>query len=354
MADMTREHRAGGWREVLWTTDPNLAMGASEGRIQDCPIRTDGDYYKVGTVPPRGDFHIAGLSGLEKIGVRESGRLQLARWMTSPENPLTARVMANRVWQHLFGGGLVPTVDNFGVSGQPPTHPELLDHLAIRFRRSWSVKSLIRSIVLSRTYRLSSEGQETGRRIDPGNELHWRMNVRRLELEAVRDTMLDVAGRLSLERPEGIQVAGRGGKGRWGVTRSLLGIDAPHRTVYLPVLRSLLPEMYSTFDFPNPAQVKGQREVTTVAPQSLLLMNSDFAVSCARDAARRLLDDQSLTDVDRIRRVYLRLLGRPPDDNEVQASIHFMNSLTDTDSEVGRWSALVQALMISGEFRSLL
>ena len=266
MADMTREHRSGGWREVLWTTDPNLAMGAAEGRIQDCPLRKDGDYYRRGMAPPRGDFQFAGLRGLKGIPRDASGRLQLARWIASRENPLTPRVMANRIWHHLFGRGLVATMDNFGSTGSEPTHAGLLDHLASRFSETWSIKSLIRDIVLSRTYRLDSKGQPAARRIDPGNRLYWRANLRRLEFEPVRDAMLAVAGRLTFQRPAGIQVAGRGGKGRWGVTRSLLSIHSPYRTVYLPVLRSLLPEMYHTFDFPNPTQVKGQREVTTVAP----------------------------------------------------------------------------------------
>jgi len=384
MADMTREHRTGGWREVLWTTDPNLAMGAAEGRVEDCPIRTDGDFYKRGETPPRGDFHIAGMSGLDGIAADWSGRLQLARWIASPDNPLTSRVMVNRVWQHLFGRGLVPSVDDFGSTGQRPTHPDLLDHLAHRLMhgsfngkpkapasetpnsrlrlavkpKRWSIKSLIRSIVLSRTYRLSSRGQDVGKKVDPANNLYWRMNAKRLEMEAVRDAMLAASGRLTFRRPRGIQVAGRGGKGRWGETRSLLSIHSPYRTVYLPVLRSLLPEMYRTFDFPNPAQVKGQREVTTVAPQSLFLMNSDFANQCARDASRRLCAEPGLSDPARVRLVYLRLVGRQPSGDEIESAIEFLDSLSPAagarDAAPYRWSALVQALMISGEFRTLL
>lgn len=349
MADMTRE----GWREVLWTTDPNLAMAAIEGDVQDCPIRLDGEAYQRGARPPRGDFHIAGLSGLGEISPHASGRLELARWITSPENPLTARVLVNRVWQHLFGHGLVKTVDNFGISGGAPTHPELLDHLATRFRETGSFKSLIRSMVLSRTYGLSSAGTSASQQTDAENERFWRMNVKRLELEPVRDSMLSVAGRLSLERPQGIQVAGRGGKGRWGETRSLLGISSSYRTVYLPVLRSLTPEMYSTFDFPNPTQLKGQREVTTVAPQALFLMNSDFAARTASDAAERILHEKT-SSAERVRVIYLRLLGRLPDQDEIAAATAFMESLTGQVAEAYRWSALVQALFICGEFRTLL
>jgi hypothetical protein len=354
MADMTREHREGGWREVLWTTDPNLAMGVSEGRMRDCPIRLDGDAWKQDEAPPRGDFNIAGLGGLKNTGPDESGRLQLARWITAPENPLTARVMVNRIWRRLFGRGLTPSMDNFGATGQPPTHPELLDHLATRFQQSWSVKSLIRSIVLSRTYRQGSEANSAAGEADPNNAFYGRMNLRRLEMEAVRDSMLAASGRLTFRRPDGIQVAGTGGKGKWGVTRSLLSIHSPYRTVYLPVLRSLTPEMYSTFDFPDPAQVQGARETTTVAPQALFLMNSDFALDCAEDTASRLLDDDRLNEVERVERLYLWLLGRPPVAAEIDSSLDLVNGLSGDDSERYRWSVLIQALMISGEFRSLL
>ena len=353
MADMTREHRSGGWREVLWTTDPNLAMAAIEGRVRDCPVRLDGESYKRGPVPPRGDFHFAGLDGITGIKTSSSGRLELAQWVTSRDNPLMARVMVNRVWLHLFGRGLVESVDNFGLSGTEPSHPELLDHLATRFQKDWSIKSLIRSIVLSRTYRLSSRGSTANRKVDADNRLHWRMNARRLELESLRDSMLQVAGRLSFARPKGIQVAGRGGKGKWGVTRSLLSVSSPHRTVYLPVLRSLLPEMYSTFDFPNPTQVMGRREVTTVAPQALFLMNSDFASQIARDAASQILEE-SAKDSDRLRILYLRLLCRLPSEEETEAALQFMGSLTGVETPRGRWATLIQALMITGEFRTVL
>lgn len=342
MADMNREHRSGGWREVLWTTDPNLAMAAVEGRVQDCPIRLDGEPHRRGTAPPRGDFRIAGSSGLPKLADDRSGRLALGRWIASPQNPLTARVASNRVWQHLFGQGLVATVDNFGQSGTVPSAFEqsLLDHLATRLQRDWSLKSLIRAIVLSRTYRMQcAAGPDSLRR------------PRRLELEAMRDSMLAIAGQLRFDRPDGIQVAGRGGKGRWGETRSLLGISSPYRTVYLPVLRSLLPEMYSTFDFPNPTQVKGQRETTTVAPQALFLMNSDFSNRVAQAAANRVLREQS-SDAARIRLAYLRVLGRDPADEEVEAARVFLARL-DQPAE-SRWATFIQALMICGEFRTLL
>ncbi|QDU95939.1 DUF1549 and DUF1553 domain-containing protein [Lignipirellula cremea] len=359
MADVTHQHRQGGYREVLFSTDPNLAMGAEEGAPQDCPIRLDGEAYRRGEVPPRGDFQIAGLGGLGQIPSDVSGRQRLAQWIVAKENPLAARVMVNRVWRHLLGQGLVGSVDNFGVSGESPSHPELLDHLAVRFQQDWSIKSLIRAVVLSRTYRLSSNGQPAGQATDPQNRHYWRVQPKRLEVEALRDAMLTAAGRLTYDRPPGIQIAGTGGKGRWGVTRSLLGVEAPYRTVYLPVLRSLLPDMYRIFDFPDPSQLMGQREVTTVAPQALFLMNSDFAVNCSDDIASQLLNAPGASDADRVQRLYMRLLSRPAEASEVDAARTMMARLEPpsggrTSDELYRWSALVQALMISGEFRTLL
>ena len=205
---------------------------------------------------------------------------------------------------------------------------------------------------------MSSEPQAAALRVDPQNELVWRMNARRLEMEVVRDTLLVAAGRLSFERPEGIQLSGIGGKGRWGETRSLLGLHEPYRTVYLPVLRSLLPDMYSTFDFPNPTQVQGKRDVTTVAPQALFLMNNELAIDCAQEAAVRLMTDAGGNIDEGIRLAYLRLLSRVPDNAEIKSARQLLQSLNPPASEQNpdlyRWSVLVQGLMISGEFRLLL
>jgi hypothetical protein len=245
-------------------------------------------------------------------------------------------------------------MDNFGSTIPEPLHAELLDHLAMRFQKDWSVKSLIRAIVLSRTYRLSSEGQAKAQQLDAQNERHWKMNPKRLELEALRDSMLLAAGQLTFGRPEGIQVAGTGGKGNWARTRSLLSLSSPYRTVYLPVLRSLLPEMYSTFDFPDPNQVQGQRETTTVAPQTLFLMNSDFAMQCARDVASRLLAQADLTRRERIQVMYRWLVGRPAESEEITACEKLLDSASQArDAEVHQWSVLVQSLMLTGEFRTL-
>jgi hypothetical protein len=347
-----------GKRDIRYTTDPNLAMGVSEDEIEDCAIRLKGDPADLGPVPPRGDLQIAGLPPLPKVAKGASGRLELARWMTSPDHPLTARVMANRIWLHLFGRGLVAAADDFGVMSEPPSHPELLDHLARQFiSDGWSTKRLIRSIMLSRTYRQSSAGNSASQARDAENNLYWRMNLRRLEVEAIRDAILMSAGELRDDRPEGIQVTGIGGKSRLSTVHSLLDIDAPYRTIYLPVLRSYLPALYDTFDFPDPCQIKGQREVTTVAPQALFLLNSDFVMSCARDAAEKLVADVGNKDADAVRLAYQRLLGRSPEKEEIAAALALMAGVqppsSTRDGDSYRWSVFVQALMACAEFRYL-
>lgn len=366
MSDFQDEWRTGR-RDIYYTTDPNRAMGASEGEIRDCEIRLKGKPYDRDVAPPRGEVRISGLPVLPKIPASASGRLQLAQWITSPEHPLTARVFVNRVWSHLFGRGIVPLVDEFGSISEEPEHRELLDHLARQFvADGWSVKKLIRAIMLSRVYRLDSSGggallpvpqghDEAGRQDSPSPELFGRAIPRRLDWEALRDSLLLASGRLTFERPVGIQVAGTGGKARGSSTYSLLSVIAPHRTVYLPVLRSLLPEEYSTFDFPDPHQIMGQREVTTVAPQALFFMNSDFVTDCARGAAAGLLKEETRSESQRIRLAYLRLLGREPDEEEIQEAISLLRDLSPPAASRSPdqycWTVLIQALMSSAEFR---
>jgi len=333
----------------FYRTNPNLAMGIAEGEVRDCAIRIKGDAAQTGDTPRRGDLQVPGLPKLSAIGDRESGRLALAQWVVSPANPLTPRVMANRVWLHLFGRGLVRTADNFGLTGEKPTHPELLDHLAGRFMENgWSVKKFIRAIVLSHTYRESSVSEPARLEKDGANELFWRMNPKRLELEAVRDSLLVAGGRLSFDRPEGIQVAGNGGKGLKARTRPLLDEMASCRTVYLPVLRDLLPEIYKTFDFPEPTQIQGQREVTTVPGQALFFLNSRLATGAASDTAARLLADPALrTDNARIARAYILLLSREPARDELAEARTYLTATPDAT----KWSSFIQALMAGTEYR---
>jgi hypothetical protein len=307
-------------------------------------------------------LQIAGLPRPTLPPRQSSGRLELARWLTASANPLTPRVMANRVWLHLLGRGLVETPDDFGSTSEPPSHPELLDHLASEFvRNGWSIKRLIRTIVLSRTYRLSSATASLAKLDDgplvkdPDNRLYWRADLRRLQIEPLRDSLLAAAGELTTERPAGIQVAGIGGKSIKSVAHSLLDLDSPYRSVYLPVLRSHVPETYSTFDFPDPCQIIGRREVTTVAPQALFFMNSRFVTGCAETTAELLLRAPLATNTARIDWLYRRLLARPPSSDEQADALAFLEQIasnpSSSQSPVESWTTVVQALMASAEFR---
>ncbi|WP_395736658.1 DUF1549 and DUF1553 domain-containing protein [Prosthecobacter sp.] len=319
---------------IRYDVDPHFCMGVIEGEIQDCELAVGGDPHDRKAAPDRGKLGMPALPPLPKIPAKSSGRLELAQWMTQTTHPLTSRVAVNRIWEHLMGEGIVRTVDDFGITGSDPTHPELLDHLAIRFvEGGWSMKKMIRTVMLSRTYRLASTGNPE--HADAGNKLRWRMNAKRLELEPLRDTLLQLSGKLTLDRPEGIQVAGTGGKGRHGLTRGLLGIEEPYRTIYLPVVRDNVPELFSTFDFPGPTQIKGQRDVTTVAPQALFFMNNEFVEGGAGEVAEKAKGD--------VKAVYRLVLNREPSGEE----------LSDAEAlkrEVGL-AALVQALLGTAEFR---
>lgn len=315
---------------VRYDSDPHFCMGVIDSKIQDCELAIGGEPHDRSDAPPRGDLKMPALPPLPKIPAQSSGRLELAQWMTQPTHPLTSRVMVNRLWQHLFGEGLVRTPDDFGITGADPTHPELLDHLAIRFvEGGWSMKKMIRDLMLSRTYRLASTGNPE--HPDAGNKLRWRQSPRRLELEPLRDTLLHLAGRLTFDRPAGIQVAGMGGKGRQGITRSLLGIEDPYRTIYLPVVRDNVPELFSTFDFPGPTQIKGQRDVTTVAPQALFFMNNPFVEQIAAQISEQVGKDTKA--------IYQFVLGRDPTSEEI------------TDARELDDQTLVQALLGTAEFR---
>lgn len=315
---------------IRYDHDPHFCMGVIDGEIKDCELAVGGDPFEREAAPDRGKMKMPALPPMPVIPPKSSGRMELAQWMTQPTHPLTSRVMVNRLWQHLFGEGLVRTPDDFGITGADPTHPELLDHLAIRFvEGGWSVKKMIRVMMLSRTYRLASTGNPE--HPDAGNKLRWRQNPKRLELEPLRDTLLQLAGKLTFDRPEGIQVAGTGGKGRHGVTRGLLSVEDPYRTIFLPVVRDNIPELFSTFDFPGPTQIKGQRDVTTVAPQALFFMNNPLVEELAAEIADKAGKE--------IKTAYKLVLGREP-------SLEEINDANGLDIQT-----LVQALLGTAEFR---
>jgi len=328
-----------------------LAMG-----VRDRPFASDSRVYNRGELDQPGETVRRGfpqvLTSRQPAMSRGSGRRELADWIASKDNPLTARVMANRVWLHLIGRGLVATPDNFGASGQAPSHLALLDYLAVSFvEDGWSVKKLIRTIVLSRAYRLSSQFDEKNFEADPDNVLVWRMPKRRLEAEALRDAMLALAGRLDLTPPKGSPVE-RAGEGNVGF-RFRAGGDAAgsetHRTVYLPIVRDLVPEALTLFDFPDPSLIIGERATTTIPAQSLYLMNNPFVIRQAEALADRLLAS-SEEDADKLARAYRLCYSRPPSDKELKNAQKFLEDYGRKQSRRSTWAALCQALFAGAEF----
>jgi cytochrome c553 len=349
--------------EIVPSSTSEMALGAREGMPSNSPLLSRGELKNKGAEVPRGVLTILKTPDA-RVDPRHSGRLALARWIASKDNPLTARVMVNRVWQHLFGQGLVSTVDNFGALGEEPSDPALLDTLAVRFMNEdkWSVKKLIRSIVLSRVYRLSSTHDAADYAIDAPNRFLWRMEPRRLDAEEIRDAMLAASGALDLKRPEGSPALEldngivRGGKGLQEVRK-----PTNHRSVYLPILRGSVPEMLQTFDAPDPNLIVGQRDVTTVAPQALFMMNNPFVIEQANQLARRVLGPQKLSADARIDSAYRITLGRAAAEREKAEINRYLDSYRKSvqsanpkgNPELAAWASLCQTLFASGEFRYL-
>jgi hypothetical protein len=345
-------------------TSDQPVMGVREARSpRDAAVNIRGEVNELGPIVPRGIPAVLSLGRSPRFETKQSGRLQLASWIASKENPLTARVMANRVWSHLFGRGIVESVDNFGALGDQPTHPELLDYLAARFvEQSWSVKKLIREIVLSRTYQLSSDHHAGNYDIDADNRYLWRMNRRRLEAEAIRDAMLAASGRLQLQRPEGspvMKATGGNEIGR-GRNKGRPSEDFTHRSIYLPLIRGAVPPSLSVFDVADPSLPVGQREVTTVATQALFLMNSPLVIQTCQATARRVLADDSMDERRRLQVLFELCLSRPPTRDEQRHAESYLEqyeSLTagkvasPNDRRQGAWSSLAQSLFATGEFR---
>ncbi len=322
--------------ELLLLRDPAsrgepTAMGVRDAKAPtDTPIRLRGEAEKHGPIVPRGFLSVLDVPGARGVDRSASGRRELADWIASEDNPLTPRVYVNRVWAHLFGKGIVRSVDNFGTTGDVPSHPELLDHLVSRFvRDGWSTKRLIRTIVLSRAYGLGAEASEAGLAIDPEDRLVWRHAPRRLEAEEIRDAMLAASGLLDRSRPhgsptKGLKVIELRNNGPEAARFAEDARDSRHRSVYLPLLRGMVPTSLEVFDFAEQGMVTGRRDATTVAPQALYLLNDPFVRKAALSLAESLLAGVETTDSERIQRAYRLALGRPPSAEELRRASAFL------------------------------
>ena len=317
---------------------------------EDCHVRLQGLASALGDRVPRGFLSVITPSPPE-IPPKQSGRRELAEWLASPRNPLTSRVFVNRVWHHLFGAGLVRTVDNFGAMGERPSHPELLDWLALRFvALKWSPKRLIREIVLSRTYALSGGAPPA---TDPENRWLSRHSSRRVDAEFFRDALLVVGGRLDETH---------GGPTIPATTSTEFGYQfrSVRRSVYLPVFRNARPEIFEVFDMADPNMTMGRRNRSTLPTQALYLMNHPFVMEQSRLAAAARLERPDLTDAEGVRQAYLKTLGRPPSVREREIALRHVGaaapengSKNDEDDEavLNAWEGLYQALVSSLDFR---
>ena len=318
---------------------PGLEQRAT---LRDFPIHVRGNPHVTAAVVPRGLPRLGTAPGGSRpvIPAKESGRRQLADWIAAADNTLTARVMANRVWLWLLGAGIVRTPDNFGTTGEPPTHPALLDHLAGRFiANGWSVRSLVREIVLSRTYRQSSRPSPEARRLDPENRLWSHAARRRLAAEQLRDAVLAASGRLSFERPPQPTVSND-----FGYVH-----EAACRSLYVPAFRNAPPDLFTVFDAADAGSPVGQRNASIIPTQGLYLLNSAFITREAEAIGGRFAAAGERSRSESVVELYRLLLGRSPRPNEIEFALGHLPERADARD----WAILAHALLASPDFRYL-
>ncbi|MFO0014516.1 MAG: PSD1 and planctomycete cytochrome C domain-containing protein [Planctomycetota bacterium] len=381
----------------------SFCMGVQDGDApRNARILVRGEIDSPAQEVPRGFLQILDHSS-SKLPAKGSGRLALAKWLTSRDNPLTARVMVNRIWQNLIGQGIVREPDNFGMSGPQPTHPELLDHLAIEFMdHQWSVKHMVRSIVQSRVYRLSSRCDQERLEADPENKLIARGNVRRLNAEAIRDAMLAVSGQLDTKPPKASPIAYFGSvdvgpNGPMAVPLVAVNLLNPaarenmspeqraermreamrngmrnpninifetpnyHRSVYLPIARNQVPRSLDAFDFAEPSLVIGTREVSHTAEQALYMLNNPFVLELSDALARRLIQ-QTKDPRERVATAFRLAYGREATSSELETANQFFRKAASSNKNSNAkrdeaafqlLSQFCQALFGAAEFRIL-
>ena len=332
---------------------PPMANAVEEGPVIEQRVFVRGDYGAEGELAPK--VFPAVIAGFDQQPAASgSGRLELARWIASAENPLTARVMVNRIWQKHFGEGIVRTPSNFGKLGTPPTHPELLDWLAARFvEDGWSVKSMHRRIMLSNAYRMSSAASAEAAERDPGNEWLSRFNRRRLDVEELRDGMLAIDGSIDLAMGGTMQSGFGTDRENSNDRLSIDPTTSARRMVYLPLRRSNLPTLLNLFDFGDAVTSLGQRPATNVAPQALFMMNSEFVRERAGNLASQLLAASDWSDSERARQAYLRILAREADPEEVDSAVSYVTgyaSRFDGITPLEAWQSYCRILLASNDF----
>lgn len=343
--------------------DEESVMAVSDQKIlASLPIHIRGSHVNLGVPVNRNFPEVMRPDSMSwPLTDSQSGRLELAKWLTGDSHPLTARVFVNRVWNWHFGRGIVETTENFGKLGGRPSHPELLDWLAVEFKRSgWSVKHLHRLILRSNTWQMSSVAPASGhgQQVDPENSLLWKFPIRRLSAEQIRDSLLVVSARLDTSIG-GKTVPLRNRQFVFNHTsRDHTKYDSLRRAAFLPVIRNNLYTFFEQFDFPDPTMPTGRRNNTTVAPQTLLIMNSELVMDSADEFAERLFS-MSSDDAQRIDFAYQLAFGRVPTAEESAQAIAFIHDpqiwhidrqTTSAAAELRAWSTFCHSLFASNEF----
>ncbi|MFO1042880.1 MAG: PSD1 and planctomycete cytochrome C domain-containing protein [Planctomycetaceae bacterium] len=340
-------------------TAPELpsAMGVSEDKVIDVAIHIRGNPLKLGEVVPRRIPRVLQASVPTQFDAVHSGRMELARSLVTPQHPLTSRVLVNRVWRWHFGHGLVRTPDNFGLLGEAPTHPELLDWLSRRFtEQGWSLKKLHRMIVLSQSFQLDSMVPPSLVEKDPENRLFGRANTRRLEAEEVRDALIAVSGRLDQTIGGSLLTVKNRAYFFDHTSKDLTDYSSYRRSIYLPVVRNNIYDLFQLLDYPDAAIPTGDRTTTTVAPQALMMLNSEFVTRTSTDLAQRLLAISG-TDEARIRQMYITAFGREATVDDVRDSQSFLAAVEKGPGDIAAekrrqraWECLCQVVLASNEF----
>jgi cytochrome c553 len=342
------------------------ALGAAEGKVTDVAIHVRGNHLNLGAVVPRSIPRVLDQAVSSSVPTSvlmpsdRSGRLELANWLVDPHHPLTSRVIVNRLWRWHFGQGIVASPDNFGELGERPVNPRLLDWLAQDFvARGWSFKAWQRSLVLSTTYQLSSQLRSPASlrlaEADPENRWQGRASLRRLEAEAVRDALLAAGD--SLDQTMGGSLLHVKNRDYLFDHTSKDGTkyDSPRRSLYLPVIRNNLYDVFQLFDYTDAAVLNGHRETTTIAPQALFMMNSKLVQQAAQSLAEVVQREAGDSPEARVRAVYLRALGRPATEDELRMASEFLAESTPTSPENNQtaslaWGWLVQSILATNEF----
>ncbi|MCB1209172.1 MAG: DUF1553 domain-containing protein, partial [Verrucomicrobiales bacterium] len=341
---------------------PEVMSVADDEAPEDSPIHIRGSTRNLGDTVPRGFLQVAMRPEAKRTAIpaEDSGRLQFAQWVTSPQNPLTARVMANRIWHWIFGSGIVRTTENFGTTGEPPSHPALLDSLAHRLiDDGWSLHRAVRYLVTSHTYLQATESPDpAGLRTDPENRLLWRLPLRRLDAESLRDALLAQGGNLD-NRFGGQNLTAEAVDPN---DQSIQNLEYNHpfddlrRSVYTPAFRNTRHPLFEAFDFADINQPIAQRTTSTVATQALFLMNHPFVIDQARRTAGKLIG-QEKSNSARITATWQLILNRPPAPEEIALATDYIDSglsgNATAEDERDQWARLIQTLWSTPEFRFL-